>query len=97
PYARSDFAIAASPGSQTVVRGSSTTYTVSTQATAGAARPVSLSVSGLPAGATGSFDPASVSAGGTSVLTVSTTTTTPAGPVRLVITGSYTSPPATHT
>jgi len=97
PYARSDFAIAASPGSQTVVRGSSTTYTVSTQATAGAARPVSLSVSGLPAGATGSFDPASVSAGGTSVLTVSTTTATPAGTVGLVITGSYTSPPATHT
>ena len=97
PYARSDFAITASPGSQTVSRGSSTTYTVSTQATSGAARPVSLSVSGLPAGATGSFNPASVNAGGSSVLTVSTTTATPAGTVGLVITGSYTSPPATHT
>src|SRR5439155_748149 len=67
------------------------------QATSGAARPVSLSVSGLPAGATGSFNPASVNAGGSSVLTVSTTTATPAGTVGLVITGSYTSPPATHT
>src|SRR5206468_8972296 len=78
-------------------RGSSTTLTVTTQATSGAARPVSLSVSGLPPGATGSFNPASVSAGGTSVLTVSTTTATPAGTVGLVITGSYSSPPATHT
>ena len=97
PYARSDFSITASPGSQTVVRGSSTTYTVSTQATSGAPRPVSLSVSGLPAGATGTFNPASVNAGGSSVLTVSTTTATPAGTVGLVITGNYSSPPATHT
>src|SRR5437773_507564 len=97
PYARGDFSITASPGSQTVVRGSSTTYTVSTQATSGAPRPVSLSVSGLPAGATGTFNPASVNAGGSSVLTVSTTTATPAGTVGLVITGNYSSPPATHT
>ncbi|HEY3127212.1 MAG TPA: hypothetical protein VGK07_09120, partial [Candidatus Limnocylindria bacterium] len=96
PFTRSDFAISAIPSSQTVVQGSSTTYTVTTQATSGAPRPVSLSVSGLPAGATGSFNPASVNAGGTSILTVSTTTATPAGTVGLVIAGSYTSPPTTH-
>ena len=95
-YARSDFAISATPGSQTVARGSSTTYTVSTQATSGAPRTVNLSVSGLPAGATGTFNPTTVNAGGSSVLTVSTTAATPAGTVGLVITGSYTSPPATH-
>jgi len=97
PYARSDFELTASPGSQAVARGSSTTYTVSTRVTAGTARPVSLSVSGLPAGATGTFNPASVNSGGSSVLTISTTTATPAGTVGLVITGSYASPPATHT
>ena len=96
PFTRSDFAISAIPSSQSVVQGSSTTYTVSTQATSGAPRPVSLSISGLPAGATGTFNPASVNAGGTSILTVSTTTATPAGTVGLVIAGSYTSPPATH-
>ena len=95
-YARSDFGISAAPGSQTVARGSSTNYTVSTQATSGAARPVNLSVSGLPAGTTGSFNPTTVNAGGSSVLTVSTTAATPAGTVGLVITGTYTSPPATH-
>lgn len=95
-YARSDFAISATPTSQTVVRGSSTTYTVNTQATSGAPRPVSLSVSGLPAGATGTFNPTAVNAGGSSVLTVSTNATTPTGVLGLVITGSYTSPPAAH-
>ena len=95
-YARSDFAISAIPASQTVVRGSSTTYTVNTQATSGAPRAVNLSVSGLPGGATGTFNPTTVNAGGSSVLTVSTTAATPTGTVGLVITGSYTSPPATH-
>src|SRR5439155_78143 len=95
PYARGDFSITASPGSQTVVRGSSTTYTVSTQATSGAPRPVSLSVSGLPAGATGSFNPASVTAGGSSVLTIATTTTAATGTFPLSVAGQYPSG-ATH-
>src|SRR2546428_295705 len=95
PYARSDFAITASPGSQTVARGSSTTYTVSTQATSGAPRSVSLSISGLPAGATGTFNPASVNAGGSSVLTIATTTTAATGTFTLSVTGQYPSG-ATH-
>ena len=96
-FRRNDFTIGATPGSQTVVRGQSTTYTVTTQAVSGSPRPVSLAVSGLPAGATGTFDPASVNAGGASVLTVATSTATPSGTVGLVITGTYTSPPTTHT
>src|SRR5207249_1543076 len=95
PYARGDFSITASPGSQTVVRGSSTTYTVSTQATSGAPRQVSLSVSGLPAGATGTFNPASVTAGGSSVLTIATTTTAATGTFTLSVAGQYPSG-ATH-
>ncbi len=96
-YSRNDFAISATPAAQTVAQGQSTTYTVNTQATAGAPRTVTLSLGGLPAGATGTFNPASVNAGGSSVLTVSTTAATPLGAVGLVITGTYSAPPTTHT
>jgi hypothetical protein len=96
-YARSDFAISATPAAQSVVRGQSVTYTVTTQATSGASRPVTLSVGGLPAGTTATFSPPSVNAGSSSTLTVSTTASTPVGTVGLVITGTYSSPPTTHT
>src|SRR2546422_771702 len=95
-YARSDFSLSVAPSNQTVVQGSSTTYTVSTQATAGSARPVSLSVTGLPSGASASFNPSTVPAGQSSTLTVSTTTTAATGPFAFTITGQYSSPPATH-
>src|SRR5438046_2595533 len=95
PYARGDFAITASPSAQTVVQGSSTMYTVSTQVASGIARTVTLSVSGLGAGATGSFNPASVTAGGSSVLTIATTTTAATGTFTLSVAGQYPSG-ATH-
>jgi len=89
-----DFSIGASPASQTVQQGASTTYNVSTSVTSGNPQTVNLSVSGLPAGATGTFNPASVTAGGSSVLTVNTSSSTPAGTSTLTITGTGTS--ATH-
>src|SRR2546428_111444 len=95
-YARSDFSLSVAPSNQTVVQGSSTTYTVSTQATAGSARPVSLSATGLPSGASASFNPSSVPAGQSSTLTVATTTTAATGAFAFTITGQYSSPPATH-
>ena len=49
---------------------------------------MNLSVSGLPTGATASFNPASVTTSGSSTLTVSTATTTPAGTYTLTITGT---------
>src|SRR5207249_3841846 len=45
---------------------------ISTAVTSGSAQTVSLSLSGLPAGATGSFNPSSVTAGGSSTLSIST-------------------------
>src|SRR5205814_1212532 len=49
----------------------------------------SLNVSGLPAGATASFSPAPITGGsGISILSVSTTSSTPAGSYSLVITGT---------
>src|SRR5439155_13796192 len=90
-----DFAISASPSSQTAAQGSSVAYSVTTQVTSGTAQTVTFSVSGLPSGATGAFVPPSVIAGGGSTLTVATTTTTPTGTFALTITGA--SSAATHT
>jgi pre-peptidase len=73
-----DFALSVSPASRSVVAGNSTTYTVLTSALNGSTQSIALSVSGLPAGASGSFSPATVTAGGSSTLTVTTTATAPA-------------------
>jgi subtilisin family serine protease len=89
-----DFSISASPSSRSVVQGSSTTYSVSTALVSGSAETVSLAATGLPSGASASFSPASVAAGGTSTLTVTTTTSTPAATSTLTISGTATS--ATH-
>ena len=83
-----DFTIAASPASQTVTAGSGTNYTVTTTAENGFAGNVALSVSGLPSGATGAFNPASISGSGTSTLTITTTSSAAAGTYTLTITGS---------
>ncbi len=83
-----DFSIAATPASQTVVQGNSTSYSVSLTPINGYAGTVNFSVSGLPAGATGTFTPTSLVGSGTTGLAVSTTTTTPAGSYTLTITGT---------
>jgi hypothetical protein len=90
-----DFSIAASPGSQSVVQGNATSYNVTTNAS-GTPQTVTLSVSGLPAGATGTFNPASVTAGGSSSLSVTTAASTPTGTYTLTITGSYPGGTPTH-
>jgi hypothetical protein len=87
PATTNDFSMAVNPTSATVAAGSATSATVSTAVTAGSAATVSLSVSGLPSGATASFNPTSVTAGGSSTLSVSTTTSTAAGTYSLTITG----------
>ena len=81
-----DFSLAVTPASQTVVQGTSTTYTVTITGSGGFTGPVSLSVTGLPAGATAAFSPNPTTTG-TSTLTVTTATTTPTGSFALTITG----------
>ncbi|MEU0881452.1 M28 family metallopeptidase [Lentzea sp. NPDC005914] len=85
-----DFSVAVSPTSGSVAAGSSVQATVSTQTTSGSAQSVQLSASGLPSGATASFNPASVTTGGNSTLTISTTASTPSGtyPVTVTAAGS---------
>src|SRR3989449_6222525 len=55
---------------------------------------MTLSASGLPAGATASFNPSTVTAGGSSTLTIGTTSSTPAGSYTVTVTGTGAS--ATH-
>ena len=91
-----DFAITATPTTQSVVRGNGVTYSVTTQVSSGTPKTVSLSVNGLPSGASGTFAPSSILAGQSSTLTVRTTASTPTGSFTLTIAGTYKSPPTTH-
>jgi subtilisin family serine protease len=94
-----DFSVSVSPTSGSVAAGGSATTTVGTATTAGSAQSVSLSASGLPAGATASFSPASVTSGGSSTLTISTTASVAGGtyPITVTGTGSSGSRTATYT
>lgn len=83
-----DFAISVTPASRIINRGGSTTYTVTVAADQGFAGPVNLTVTGLPARVTGTFNPASLAGSGTSVLTVSTQRNAQKGTRTLTITGS---------
>ena len=83
-----DFTISAAPSSRTVLAGAGTTYTVTITLTGGFTGSVALTVSGLPAGAGGTFNPSSVTTSGDSTLTVTTSSTTPSGTYPLTITGT---------
>src|SRR5437867_2250515 len=80
-----DFALSASPASQTVTPGGSTSYSVTISPTGGISGQVTLSVSGLPSGSNGSFAPNPASA--SSTLSVTTSASTPIGAYTLTITG----------
>jgi hypothetical protein len=90
-----DFSISSSQPSQTVLPGAGTTYTLAVTPSGGFNNTVSLTVDGLPAGATASFNPPSVSGSGNSTLSVTTSPTTPVGTDLLTVTG--TSGSLTHT
>src|SRR5207302_1507555 len=90
-----DFTISATPASQSAVPGGSAPYTVSIGAVNGFAGNVALSVSGLPAGVTAGFSPATVTGGGSSTMTLATTAVTAAGSYPLTITAA--SGTAAHT
>ena len=83
-----DFGISTTPPAQTVVAGNATNFTTTITATNGFSDEVDFSVSGLPAGASASFSPASVNGSGSSTLSVTTSTNTPAGNYVLTITGT---------
>jgi hypothetical protein len=80
--------VSATPASQPVLGCAGVTYTVSVPFQSNVSGVISLSVSGLPAGATASFNPATINNFGSSTLTVSTSTSTPTGTYPLTITVS---------
>jgi subtilisin family serine protease len=88
PPPADDFSVTVSPANGTVEAGEVVTTTVATAVTNGVAQPVALTATGLPAGATAVFDPATVTAGGSATLTVSTAENTPGGTYRITVTGT---------
>ncbi|HEV2175895.1 MAG TPA: hypothetical protein VGW33_01620 [Terriglobia bacterium] len=82
------FAVSATPSSQTVSAGGSTTYTATVTPSGGFSGVVSFSASGLPSGASASFNPTSVTGSGSSTMTVTTSSSTPTGTYTLTITGT---------
>ncbi|MEU0518162.1 M4 family metallopeptidase [Streptosporangium sp. NPDC006007] len=88
--AAGDFSLTLSPASANVQPGGRAATTVSTQTTSGGAQSVAFSVSGLPTGATASFDPASMSSGGSSTLTISVPADTAPGSYNVIVTGNGT-------
>ncbi len=66
-----DFSLALTPTSATVAPGAAATFTVATSKINNSNQSISLSVSGLPSGVTGSFSPTTVTAGGSATLTLS--------------------------
>src|SRR5439155_1452947 len=85
PGCGGDFALAASPASQSVTQGGGTSYTVTIAPSGGFAGSVSLSVGGLPSGATGSLSPTPATSSCT--LSVTTSASTPTGSKTLTVTG----------
>ncbi|HLJ80430.1 MAG TPA: hypothetical protein VKT52_03015, partial [Ktedonobacterales bacterium] len=83
-----NFSISASPSSLSIQQGSSGTSTISTAVTGGSAGAVSLSASVSPAGPTASLNPTSVTAGGSSTLTVSVGSTVATGSYTVTVTGN---------
>lgn len=104
--AGSSFALAVTPGSNSVAAGQTATYTATLTTTNGFSSPVTLSASGLPAGATAAFSPTPVTpstGGATSTLTVTTTAPPTTGDLNGTIRSARTrqsgtqTPPGTYT
>jgi hypothetical protein len=90
-----DFTIAASPPGA-VTAGNSTTSTTVIAAEGGFTGTVTFSCSGLPAGATCTSSPTSVTGSGTSTVTINTSSSTPPGNANVTVIGSSASPMLSH-
>jgi hypothetical protein len=85
---QTDFSVSATPDSQTVVQGDSTTFTVNVTASGGFSGIVGFSASGLPQDAAASFSPDTVTGSGSSTMTITTLSSTPVGSYPLTITAN---------
>jgi hypothetical protein len=97
PPVNNDFSLGVTPASQTVTAGGSATYTVQTAVASGTAQTVSLSASDLPPGVTSAtFNPAAVTAGSTSTLTLTTDAAAPGASGSFTVSGQYPGAAASH-
>jgi len=87
PLPPPDFSLSVSPSSQTVTAGNGTTYTATVAPSNGFNGSVSLTVSGVPSGASCSA-PAISGGSGSSTVSCATASTTPAATYTLTITGA---------
>ncbi|MFB7236565.1 M28 family peptidase [Streptomyces sp. NPDC056269] len=85
-----DFSMSLNPSSDTVQQGGSVTTTVGTATTTGTAQSVALTATGLPAGVTASFNPATVQSGQSSVLTLTAGSNAAPGTSTVVVKGQGT-------
>jgi galactose oxidase-like protein/PKD domain-containing protein len=84
----SDFSLTATPSSRTILPGAGTSYTATVAPVNGFTGTVAFSVTGLPSGASATFNPVSVTTSGSTTMTVSTGAATPAGTYALTIRGT---------
>ncbi|MFD9357303.1 M28 family peptidase [Streptomyces sp. NPDC060031] len=85
-----DFTLALNPSSGTVQQGASATTTVATAVSTGTAQQVTLTASGLPAGVSASFNPATVQSGQSSTLTLTASSNAAPGTSTVVVKGQGT-------
>ncbi|MFD9333858.1 M28 family peptidase [Streptomyces sp. NPDC060028] len=85
-----DFSLALNPSSGTVQQGASVTTTVATAVSTGTAQQVTLTASGLPAGVSASFNPATVQSGQSSTLTLTASSNAAPGTSAVVVKGQGT-------
>ena len=85
-----NFTISSSPGSVSVVQGSSGNSTITTAVSGGFSAAIGLTASGLPTGVTVGFSPTSIAApgSGTSTLTMTVASTTATGTYAITVTGT---------
>jgi hypothetical protein len=83
-----DFSLGMTPSSNTIAPGGNANYTVTVTALNGFNGVVSFGASGLPAGATASFNPTTVTGSGSTILTVMTSPSGPTGSFTITATGT---------
>jgi PKD repeat protein len=84
----SNFSISTTPSSRVVLPGQNASYTTTLTPASGFSGTVKFSVTGLPSGATASFNPASLTGSGSTTLNVATSAATPLGAYTLTIAGT---------
>jgi subtilase family serine protease len=82
------FTLSASPNSISIGQGSSGTSTITSSVTGGFSGSIALSSSGAPSGVTVSFNPASITAAGTSTMTIAVGPSVTAGTYSITVTGT---------